>query len=110
MKSLRDKSIDVVNAIEIFEHVEDPLKALWECHRVLRDEGVMLISAPFSIPYSRRTLVTFKGGLKNKWEKELNASGFNIEMFEDMGYFFSVMMDMVIYTYKANAFVDSLRI
>ncbi len=95
MASINDKSIDVINAIETFEHVEKPEKALGECHRVLREGSVMVISVPFLFPIHADPY-DFQRWSRDKWKKELEATGFMIEKFEDMGYFFTVMMDMVV--------------
>ncbi|MDH5684555.1 MAG: class I SAM-dependent methyltransferase, partial [candidate division WOR-3 bacterium] len=47
MSGINNESIDVVNAIELFEHVENPKKGLRECYRVLKKRGIMVLSAPF---------------------------------------------------------------
>ncbi len=95
MASINDKSIDVINAIETFEHVEKPEKGLRECHRVLADKGVMIMSVPFIFPIHADPY-DFQRWTRDKWKKELEASGFMIEKLEEMGYFFTVMMDMII--------------
>jgi ubiquinone/menaquinone biosynthesis C-methylase UbiE len=41
-----DDSFDVVVSFETIEHVEEPEKALAELHRVLRPDGVLVISSP----------------------------------------------------------------
>jgi len=45
MKNMGDESIDVINAIELFEHVEDIEKSLDECYRILKKGGIMIISS-----------------------------------------------------------------
>jgi SAM-dependent methyltransferase len=45
-----DRSLDVVNAMELFEHVERIDRGLEECFRVLKPEGRLLISVPFLYP------------------------------------------------------------
>jgi len=93
MKNIKDKSIDVINATELFEHVEDIEKGLRECNRVLKKSGVMILSAPFlytihSDPYD------FQRWTEDKWKKVLKVIGFKIEKFEIMGRFFTVLADM----------------
>lgn len=51
-----DKSFDTVFSTQVIEHVEDPFKMLGEIYRVLKDEGTVIISAPFcwelhEVPY-----------------------------------------------------------
>jgi len=50
MNEIKDESVDVINAIELFEHVEDIEKGLRECHRVLKNDGIMILSVPFLYP------------------------------------------------------------
>lgn len=42
-----NKWFDVVIAIEVFEHLHTPIRAINECHRVLSKEGLLLVSIPF---------------------------------------------------------------
>ena len=42
----RDKSFDVVTAIEVIEHIDNPKKALKEIHRILRDKGTFVMTTP----------------------------------------------------------------
>ncbi|MCK5039975.1 MAG: methyltransferase domain-containing protein [Candidatus Aenigmarchaeota archaeon] len=51
MNKIKTQSIDVVNAIELFEHVEYPEKGLKECHRVLKKRHNDSLCS-FFIPYS----------------------------------------------------------
>jgi len=41
-----DASFDAVTATELIEHVEDPFKALREFSRVLKEEGLLVLSTP----------------------------------------------------------------
>lgn len=42
----RDASLDFVIASHVLEHIPDPLGFLVECHRVLRDSGVVYLGVP----------------------------------------------------------------
>lgn len=42
----KDKKFDVVTAIEVMEHVDDPVKALHEVHRILKDGGTFVMTTP----------------------------------------------------------------
>lgn len=46
--SLRDESVGTVLLLEILEHLPEPQRALAEAHRVLRDDGLLLLSVPFT--------------------------------------------------------------
>jgi len=89
MNNIETGSIDIVNAMELFEHVEKIEKGLDECYRVLKQKGKILITVPFLFqihadPYD------FQRWTNTKWEKELEKRGFKIETFKIMGRFFSV--------------------
>ena len=45
-----DGSFDTVTSTEVLEHVPDPLRALKEMHRVLRQDGVLIITVPMHWP------------------------------------------------------------
>ena len=94
MSQIKSCSIDVVNVIELFEHVKNIEKGLKECYRVLKKNGIMILSVPFSYqihadPYD------FQRWTKDKWRIELKKAGFKIEKFEIMGKFFTVLCDML---------------
>ncbi len=94
MNELNDKSVDVVNAMELFEHVEKVEQGLSECWRILKNKGKLLISVPFLYPihadpfdYQRLT--------HYKWKLQLEKTGFAIEKIIVMGRFFTVLADMI---------------
>lgn len=43
----RNSSFDVIVASEVIEHLEYPEKALKEAHRILKDDGTLIITVPF---------------------------------------------------------------
>jgi predicted SAM-dependent methyltransferase len=46
LSGIADSSIDFVIACHVFEHLEDPTRALHEVHRVLRDGGIFFCALP----------------------------------------------------------------
>jgi SAM-dependent methyltransferase len=42
----RDMSFDVVSVLEVVEHIPEPERALQECYRVLKEDGILLLSTP----------------------------------------------------------------
>ena len=93
MNGIESKSIDVINAIELFEHVENPEKGLAECRRVLKKDGIIILSAPFLFPVHGDPY-DFQRWTDKKWKDELAKAGFAVEKFEIMGRYFTVMMEM----------------
>jgi SAM-dependent methyltransferase len=93
MGEIASESIDVINAIELFEHVERPEQALKQCYRVLRRGGVMVVSVPFLYPVHADPY-DFQRWAQDKWRKELDILGFKIQQFRIMGRFFTVLADL----------------
>jgi len=94
MEKIESNSIDVVNAIELFEHVQDIEKGIKECYRVLKENGLLLLSSPFLFhvhadPYD------FQRWTSIKWRSELLKNGFKIEKLIVMGKFFSFFAQMI---------------
>lgn len=93
MNDVRDKSIDTINALYLFEHVLDPEKGLQECFRILKSDGVLIAAAPFMVrihadpsDYQRWT--------QTKWEKVLHTVGFRKINCQRIGSFFTVTADI----------------
>ncbi len=42
----QDKSVDCVTMLAVIEHLDFPLKIIRECHRILKDDGVFIITTP----------------------------------------------------------------
>jgi len=92
MDQIPSESTDVVNAIELFEHVEKIESGIKECQRILKKNAVMILSVPFLYPIHSDP-GDFQRWTKAKWEKELKRGGFKIEKFIIMGRFFTVLAD-----------------
>ncbi|MFX1383451.1 MAG: methyltransferase domain-containing protein [Promethearchaeota archaeon] len=94
MMQIDSESIDVINAIELFEHVHDIKKGLKECHRVLKKKGLILISIPFlaqihADPYD------YQRWTYTKWQKVLKKIGFEVIKFHIMGKYFSHLSETI---------------
>lgn len=94
MHNVESNSIDVVNAIELFEHVSDPEKGISECYRVLRTGGIFIASTPFlygihADPYD------FQRWTNDKWRIVLEKTGFTAIECYAMGTGISVSFDMI---------------
>jgi SAM-dependent methyltransferase len=87
-------SFDVVICAELLEHVPDPSAVLGEAHRLLREGGTLLISAPFLYrihgdPYDFGRYTDYY------WQTTLEQIGFQAIQIERQGAFFVVIIDFV---------------
>jgi SAM-dependent methyltransferase len=73
-----DESFDVILCSEVLEHIPNPVAAINEFSRILKPDGILLITAPFCslthfAPYH------FVSGLNRYWyEEHLPSMGINI--------------------------------
>ena len=85
--------IDTAICTEIFEHLLDPIIALNEIHRVLKQNGYLIVTVPLlwgvhdEVDYHRWT----ETGLRNL----LNQSGFEVISFKKRGGIFSTIGNML---------------
>lgn len=85
---VNDGSYEALLCTEVLEHVPDAVAALKEFSRVLKPSGILLITAPFAslthfAPYH------FGGYSKYWYEYHLHKLGFEIEVLEHNGSWFS---------------------
>jgi ubiquinone/menaquinone biosynthesis C-methylase UbiE len=86
-----DASFDAVLCAEVLEHVPDPLAAMRELSRLLRRDGVLILTAPFCslthlAPYH------FASGFNRFWyETHLPALGLQIEEIAASGSYFEYL-------------------
>lgn len=93
MKNVGSETIDVVSAMELFEHVNYPEKGVTECHRVLKKGGAFIASTPFlygihADPYD------FQRWTGEKWKLVLKDAGFTEIEVTAMGTGISVTLDL----------------
>mgnify|MGYP001159850206 CR=1 FL=1 len=85
---VNDGSFEALLCTEVLEHIPDAVSALKEFSRVLKPSGILLITAPFAslthfAPYH------FGGYSKYWYEYHLPKLGFEIEVLEHNGSWFS---------------------
>jgi ubiquinone/menaquinone biosynthesis C-methylase UbiE len=90
MKIVPSHSFDVVICTNVFEHIPHPERALKEFRRVLKKDGILLLTAPFTsethfAPYHYST-----GFSKYWYEYLLPTQGFNIITINAVGDYWSV--------------------
>lgn len=102
----KDRSFDVVLALDILEHLFDPVSLLKEANRVLRKDGILLISVPNASNIATRFLFLLKGDINdmadindirnpdfifsehirffsdNKIKKAIKSTGFEVEIIQ----------------------------
>jgi len=93
MGKLENESIDTICANELFEHVNYPEKGISECHRILKRDGTMIISAPFLFSIHADPC-DYQRWTEEKWKLVLKDAGFQIEKIIVMGYFFTAFCDI----------------
>jgi len=86
-----DGSFDAILCTEVLEHLPDPVEALGEFSRLLRPDGVLLLTAPFC-SIAHFTPYYFSTGFSRYWyETNLSNLGFNVVELKPNGSFFEYL-------------------
>ncbi len=101
MQNIKTESINIVNAMELFEHVEKIDHGISECYRVLKKEGKFMLSVPF-LYQIHADPNDYQRWTNTKWKGKLKKQGFKIQKIIITGYFFTVLTEMI------KTFVKSL--
>jgi len=94
MKFFEDNSVDVINANELFEHVEKIDKGPEECRRILKPDGIAIISVPF-LKEIHADPHDFQRWTEIKWKNKFKELGFDIRETVILGRFFCTLVDMI---------------
>lgn len=78
---LSDASVDVVVIFDVLEHLAQPREALLEIARVLRPQGLLLLSMPFLYPVHDAPQ-DFQRYTEHGLRREIEAAGLRIERME----------------------------
>lgn len=84
-----NSSFDSVLATEVFEYLEDPKQAISEIYRILKKDGILLLSAPL-IYKVHEDLVRYT---ENFWKKLLKD--FSKIEFHYIGNFYTIILDIL---------------
>jgi len=88
---LASSSFDAVLCSEVLEHVPDPVKALEELSRLVRKNGVMILTAPFC-SLSHFTPFHFSTGLSVYWYQfHLSRLGYELQEVSYNGNYFEYL-------------------
>ncbi len=91
---LEDNSVDVVLCTEVIEYIYDYKKLLFEMNRVLKQDGILLLSSPFIYPLHADDQSDYYRLTESLIRKELSEK-FTIEKFNRMGGIPAVIFDLI---------------
>ncbi len=89
-----DNTFDTIKATELFEHVQKPEKGIKECYRVLKKNNYFIVSMPFVYPIHGDPY-DYQRWTKHKWIDITKQVGFKVEKIISIGYFFTILADML---------------
>jgi SAM-dependent methyltransferase len=96
-----DASFDTVISTQVLEHVEKPWVMIKEINRILKKDGVCIMTAPFMVPYHADPHDYFrytKEGLASLFRNE----GFEILENDSYGKTFSVLSEMIHFVFFSH--------
>lgn len=88
---LKDASIDVILCSEVLEHIPDPTCALDEFSRLLKPDGKLILTAPFSSNVHMAPYFFCTGFSKYWYEHHLSKRNFLIEYLQPNGDWFGFL-------------------
>ena len=80
---------------ELLEHLENPHSALDEAFRVLRLDGVLIMSVPFLYRHHRNPADYQRWTHEKIWDELVNKRGFVVEAFVPRGAWLATILDML---------------
>ncbi len=86
-----DESFDIIMCIEVFEHLPSPIDAIKEFSRLLKKDGILIITAPFASLTHFAPYHFYSGFNKYFYEKHLVDYGFEIKEIQRNGSFFEYL-------------------
>ena len=101
-----DESFDVILCTEVIEHIPEPFLAIKEMARILKNNGMLLLTAPLG-SFIHQKPYHFYSGFTPYWYKEfLPKAGFEIISIESNRGFFSLFGQEAI---RFSTFLDPRR-
>ncbi|MCZ7403145.1 MAG: methyltransferase domain-containing protein [Candidatus Methanoperedens sp.] len=87
---LQNKTVDVIFCSQVLEHVPDPFETLKEFNRVLKTEGIAIITVPF-LSYLHNEPYDFFRYTRYSLNKMSVDNGFEVLELKEIGGFFSFL-------------------
>jgi 2-polyprenyl-3-methyl-5-hydroxy-6-metoxy-1,4-benzoquinol methylase len=70
-----DATFHVISAFELIEHLNDPLLLLGECHRILKQDGILIINTPNAASWTASVM-------RERWDGfSLSSMGGHVSFF-----------------------------
>ena len=88
---VEDKSFDIVLCTEVIEHIVDPVKVFSELNRILKNDGILIITAPFNSLTHYAPFHYSTGFSRYFYEFHLPLNGFQILLLEPNGNYFEYL-------------------
>lgn len=87
----KDSSFDAVMCTEVFEHIINPREAIKEFSRLLKKDGILVITAPFCSLTHFAPYHYYTGFSKFFYEFELDKNGFDVVEISPNGNYFEYL-------------------
>ncbi len=92
---LSDKEFDVILCSEVLEHLPDPMAALDEMTRLLKEDGLLILTTPFASMVHMAPFYFYSGFSKYWFEYHLTRRGLTIEELTPNGDWFALLRQEV---------------
>lgn len=93
---LPNASLDAIMCVEVFEHLPEPIKAIKEFSRLLKNKGKLIITAPFCSLTHFAPYHFYSGFNTYFYEKHLIENGFRIVEIQKNGDYFEYLAQEII--------------
>jgi len=95
-----DNSFDVILCTEVLEHVVEPVKAIVEFSRLLRSDGILILTVPFCCIAHQTPYFYSSGYSKYYYQSVLPDNGFDIIELTSLGNYFDKFIESFSLTYQ----------
>jgi ubiquinone/menaquinone biosynthesis C-methylase UbiE len=93
---LPNASLDAIMCVEVFEHLPEPIKAIKEFSRLLKNKGKLIVTAPFCSLTHFAPYHFYSGFNTYFYEKHLIENGFRIVEIQKNGDYFEYLAQEII--------------
>jgi ubiquinone/menaquinone biosynthesis C-methylase UbiE len=105
-----DNTFDAILCSEVFEHIPEPIEAIKEFSRILRDKGVLILTAPTISLTHQEPFYFYSGFSKYFYQKHLSENGFRIVEIKENGNYFEFIAQELRRVHKvANEYANERR-